>query len=71
MGSCSYSVIIGKVCLKLEPGLRRGESRDRGQIQNQDTAIPMIDFYTLWATNFPLGLISTGLSLYFLLPKVA
>lgn len=49
-----------KVCLKLEPGLRRGESRDRCQIQDQDTATPTMDFYGLWATNFPLGLISTG-----------
>jgi len=57
---CSYFVIIVKVCLKLEPGLRREESRDRGQIQDQDTATPTMDFYVLWATNFPLGLISTG-----------
>lgn len=69
MGSCSYSVTVGKVCLKLEPGLRRGESRDRGQIQDQDTATLVVDFHVLWATNFPLGLISTGVKSLLLATK--
>lgn len=69
MGSCCYFVTTGKVYLKLEPGLRRGESRVRGQIQDQDTATPAVDFHVLWATNVPLELISTGVKSLLLATK--